>query len=176
MPCAIIFINSRTPYYDIVIQSNDPDDVGLLRGYAALLCPTSIKHVWNEDDYHKNGEQWITEHSLLVSSFDKLKQFSKRGVAMCMYLHMVHDRIERLGTLEHGIRYFSKYVFSNHRNLSTLSLVQKEKLLINTESMSPQQLLLHYISIINHRKTLMINTNEENDIFCLTPMSSPTNV
>ena len=175
MPCAVIFKNSRTPYYDIVILSNDPDDLGLLRGYAAYFCPDSEKYIWYEEEYHKNEEARITEHSIVVSDVDKLKQFKNRGVAMSIYVNMVYDRLGLLGTVEYGIKYFSKFAFSNHRNLHRLSLIEKERFLDNIEGMAPQQLLLHYIHMINHRKLLTINI-EETSLFCLSPLSSPSNI
>ncbi len=174
MPCAVIFKNPRTPYYDIVILSNDIDDLGLLRGYAVYFCPDSKKYLWDEE-YHKNGEAWITEHSIVVSDLDKLKNFKNRGVAMSIYINMVNDRLQVLGTVEYGIKYFSRYAFSCHRNLHRLSLIEKERFLDNIEGMTPQQLLLHYIYMINHRKLLTINT-EETSLFCLSPLSSPTNI
>ena len=173
MPCAIIFKNLRTPYYDIVILSNDLDDLGLLRGYAAYFSPDSEKYIWDEEEYHKNGEAKITEHSIVISDVDKLKQFKNRGVAMSIYVNMVNDRLGLLGTVEYGIKYFSKYAFSNHRNLHRLSLIEKERFLDNIEVMTPQQLLLHYIHMINHRKLLTINTE---DLFYLSPLSSPSNI
>jgi hypothetical protein len=173
MPCAVIFKNQRTPYYDIVIKSNDPDDLGLLRGYAAYFCPDSKKYLWNEEEYLKNGEAFITEYSMVISDIDKLKQFKNRGVGLLIDVHMVNDRLGLLGTLEYGIKYFSKYAFSSHRNLHRLSLIERERFIDNIECMTPQQLLLHYIKMINHRKSLVIDTE---DMFCLSPLSSPTNI
>jgi hypothetical protein len=86
---------------------------------------------------------------------------------------MVNDRLELLGTVEYGIKYFSRYAFSSHRNLHRLSLIEKERFLDNIEGMTPQQLLLHYIKMINHRKLLVIHTEE---LFCLSPLSSPSNI
>jgi hypothetical protein len=187
MPCAVIFQNPRTPYYNIVILSNDIDDLGLLRGYAAYFCPNSEKYIWNEEEYNKKGEAFITDSSMVISDIEKLKQFKNKGVAMSIYINMVNDRLELLGTVEYGIRYFSKYAFSNHRNLHRLSLIEKEHFLDNIEGMTPQQLLLHYIKIINHRKLLVIHTlqvatssecsiRHTDELFCLSPLSSPTNI
>ena len=173
MPCAVIFKNPRTPYYDIVIQSNDKDDLGLLRGYAAYFCPDSNKYVWDEEEYLKNGESFVTEYSMVVSDIEKLKQFKNRGIALSIYVHMVYERLQLLGTVEYGIKYFSKYAFSSHRNLHRLTLIEKERFLDNIECMTPQNLLLHYIKMINHRKSLVIHTE---DMFCLSPLSSPTNI
>ena len=173
MPCVVIFKNPCTPYYDIVIQSTDKDDLGLLRGYAAYFCPDSKKYIWNEEEYLKNGEAFVTEYSMVVSDIFKLKQFKNRGIALSIYVHMVNDRLQRLGTLEYGIKYFSKYAFSNNRNLHRLNLIEKERFLDNIECMTPQNLLLHYIKMINHRKSLVIDTE---DMFCLSPLSSPTNI
>jgi hypothetical protein len=168
MPCAVIFQNPRTPFYDIVILSNDPDDIGLLRGYAAYFCPDSEKYVWEEEEYNKNGEAFVTEHSIIISDFSKIKNFKNRGVAMSIYVNMVNDRLALLGTVEYGIKHFSKYAFSCHRNLHRLSLIEKERFLDNIEGMTPQQLLLHYIYMINHRNT--------EEMFCLSPMSSTSNI
>ena len=86
---------------------------------------------------------------------------------------MVYERLQLLGTVEYGIKYFSKYAFSSHRNLHRLTLIEKERFLDNIECMTPQNLLLHYIKMINHRKSLVIHTE---DMFCLSPLSSPTNI
>jgi hypothetical protein len=173
MPCAVIFKNSRTPYYDIVILSNDIDDLGLLRGYAAYFCPNSEKYIWNEEEYNKNGLAFITDSSMVMSDVEQVKQIKNKGVAMSIYVNMVNDRLELLGTVEYGIKYFSRYAFSSHRNLHRLSLIEKERFLDNIEGMTPQQLLLHYIKMINHRKLLVIHTEE---LFCLSPLSSPSNI
>jgi hypothetical protein len=184
MPYAVIFKNQRTPYYDIVIKSNDTDDLGLLRGYAAYFCPDSKKYLWNEEEYLKNGEAFVTEYSMVIFDIDKLKQFKNRGVGLLIDVHMVNDRLGLLGTLEYGIKYFSKYAFSSHRNLHRLNLIEKERFLDNIECMTPQNLLVHYIKMINHRKLLVIHTAEiakssdcyTEDMFCLSPLSSPTNI
>jgi hypothetical protein len=187
MPCAVIFQNPRTPFYDIVILSNDIDDLGLLRGYAAYFCPNSEKYIWNEEEYNKNGLAFITDNSLVISDIEKVKQIKNRGVAMSIYVHMVNDRLDLLGTVEYGIKYFSKYAFSSHRNLHRLSLIERENFLDNIESMTPQQLLLHYIKMINHRKLLVIDTlqvatssecsiRHTEELFFLSPLNSPSNL
>lgn len=172
MPYAIILKNPRTPYYDIVIHSNDVDDIGLLRGYAAYYSPYSLKYKWSDEEYYKNGEAWVTEESMIVSDIEKVNKFKNKGVVLSINVYSVYERLVVLGTVEYGIKYFSKYAFANHHSLYRLSLIEREKFLDRIEMMKPEQLLLHYMAIINRRKRLLIET-EEPDMFCLSPLSSP---
>jgi hypothetical protein len=181
MPCAVIFKNPRTPFYDIVITSKNVDDIPELIKYIMLYCPVEDT-IWNSEEYNKLGECWITEYSVIIEKEESLNKFGNRGVAMCIYMYMMEERVNKIGTVEYGIKYFSKYAFSNHYKLSNLSILDKERIINHTESMTPIQLLIYYIDIINKRKSrtkpLHINIeNTENveELFCLSPISSPIN-
>ena len=180
MPCAVIFKNPRTPFYDIVITSNNLDDIPELIKYCMIFCPVGDKVLWNKEEYDKLGECYITEYSAILQKQECLNKFGNRGVAMCIYMYMMEERLHKIGTVDYGIKYFSKYAFSNHYKLSNLSILDKERMVNHTECMTPIQLLIYYIDIINKRKSrkknLQINTENTEELFCLSPISSPVNL
>lgn len=172
MPCAVIFRNPRTPYYHIVIISSDPTHIDRLRIYAKNMCPDSAKNLWDNSEYLELKESWVSEDSVIVADQEQLKQFHHRGVAMCLTIDTYERRMNEVGSITCGIRYFSKYAFSRHAKLATLSILETETFLDETEMLTPEQLLSHYLRIIDRRKSLRL---EPDDFFCLSPLSSPKN-
>lgn len=172
MPCAVIFRNPRSPYYHIVIISSDPNDLDLLRIYAKNMCPPSAKNLWDDSEYLELKESWVSEDSVIVADQDQLKQFHHRGVAMCLTIDTFESRMNQVGTITCGIRYFSKYAFSRHTKLAALSIQETQTFLDETEMLTPEELLSHYLRIIDRRKSLRL---EPDDFFCLSPLSSPKN-
>ena len=51
---------------------------------------------------------------------EKVNKFKNKGVVLSINVHSVYDRIVVLGTVEYGIKYFSKYAFANHHSLYLL--------------------------------------------------------
>ena len=103
MPCAVIFKNPRTPFYDIVITCKNVDDIPELIKYIMLYCPVEDT-IWNSEEYNKLGECWITEYSVIIEKEESLNKFGNRGVAMCIYMYMMEERVNKIGTVEYGIK------------------------------------------------------------------------
>lgn len=173
MPCAVIFKNPRIPHYHLVIVSSKQEDLDKLIEYASLMCPMSAKRLWDKEEYDDMKEGWVTEDSVIVADQEQLKQFHHRGTAMCLTIDTFERRMDQVGTVDYGIRYFSKYAFSRHDKLATLSLKELGTFLLESECMVPEQLLAHYIKILSRRKSLRL---EADDLFCLSPMTSPKNI